>query len=171
MTREALCQIVCLWLAGVERAIFEVSVIRSQIMITRSNAMGSGLVRRLCSCLALVALGFALLMPLPAMALPAMAPSAIAMPLSAKAMIVDHRYIPIALATMDNKADAKAKEVEGKLESAYGELTGDTGHQIKGKAKQVQASAMNAAENLKKGTKSVAQKIGDAATGKAKDHG
>ena len=132
--------------------------------------MGSGLVRRLCSCLALVALGFALLMPLPAMALPAMAPSAIAMPLSAKAMIVDHRYIPIALATMDKKADAKAKEVEGKLESAYGELTGDTGHQIKGKAKQVQASAMNAAENLKEGTKSVAHKIGDAATGKTDAH-
>ena len=132
--------------------IFEVSIIRSQIMITRSNAMELNLFRRLFSCLALIAVGFALLMPLPAMALPVM-------PLSA-----------IALATMDNKADAKAKEVEGKLESAYGELTGDTGHQIKGKAKQVQASAMNAAENLKEGTKSVAQKIGDAATGKAKDH-
>jgi uncharacterized protein YjbJ (UPF0337 family) len=157
MTREALRQIVCLWLAGVERAIFEVSIIRSQIMITRSNAMGSGLVRRLCYCLALATVGFSLLMPLPAMA-----------------MTADRRFIPIALATMDNKADAKAKakakEVEGKLESAYGELTGDTGHQIKGKAKQVQASAMNAAENLKEGTKSVGRKIGDAATGKAKDH-
>jgi uncharacterized protein YjbJ (UPF0337 family) len=85
-------------------------------------------------------------------------------------MTVDHHYIPIALATMDHKADAKAKEVEGKLESAYGELTGDTGHQIKGKAKQVQASAMNAAENLKEGTKSVAHKIGDAATGKTDAH-
>jgi hypothetical protein len=169
MTREALRQIAFLWLAGVERAIFEVSVIRNQIMITRLNDMGLGLIRRLFSCLALAALGFALLMPLPAIAaLPAMALPA--MPLSAMAMTVDHRYVPIALATMDNKADAKAKEVEGKLESAYGELTGDTGHQIKGKAKQVQASAMNAAENLKEGTKSVAQKIGDAATGKAKDH-
>jgi hypothetical protein len=29
---------------------------------------------------------------------------------------------------------------------------------------------MNAAENLKQGTKSVVHKIGDAATGKAKDH-
>ena len=127
-------------------------------MITRLNAMGLGLIGRLFSFLALAALGLTLLMPLPAMALPAIATT------------VDHRYIPIALATMDHKADAKAKEVEGKLESAYGELTGDTGHQIKGKAKQVQASAMNAAENLKEGTKSVGQKIGDAATGKAKDH-
>jgi len=64
---------------------------------------------------------------------------------------------------MSNSADAKAKEVEGKLESAAGELTGDVGHQIKGKAKQVQASAMNAVENLKEGTKSVANAIGNAA--------
>jgi uncharacterized protein YjbJ (UPF0337 family) len=64
---------------------------------------------------------------------------------------------------MSNPADAKAKEVEGKLESAAGELTGDVGHQIKGKAKQVQASAMNAVENLKEGTKSVANAIGNAA--------
>jgi uncharacterized protein YjbJ (UPF0337 family) len=168
MTREALRKIACLWLAGVERAIFEVSIIRSQIMIARSNAMGLNLVRRLYSFLALAALGLSLLMPLPAMALPAIPLPAMALP--DIAMTVDHRYIPIALATMDNKADAKAKEVEGKLESAYGELTGDTGHQIKGKAKQVQASAMNAAENLKEGTKSVAHKIGDAATGKTKDH-
>jgi uncharacterized protein YjbJ (UPF0337 family) len=64
---------------------------------------------------------------------------------------------------MSNPADAKAKEVEGKLESAAGELTGDVGHQIKGKAKQVQASAMNAVENLKEGTKSVAHAISNAA--------
>ena len=64
---------------------------------------------------------------------------------------------------MSNPADAKAKEVEGKLESAAGELTGDVGHQIKGKAKQVQASAMNVVENLKEGTTSVANAIGNAA--------
>jgi uncharacterized protein YjbJ (UPF0337 family) len=127
-------------------------------VIEKFKFMGPCLVNRLVSFLALTAVGFALLMPLPAMALPTMAISA------------DHRFIPIALATMDHKADAKAKEVEGKLESAYGELTGDAGHQIKGKAKQVQASAMNAAEHLKEGTKSVGQKIGDAATGKTKDH-
>ena len=64
---------------------------------------------------------------------------------------------------MSNPADAKSKEVEGRLESAAGELTGDVGHQIKGKAKQVQASAMNAVENLKEGTKSVAHAISNAA--------
>ena len=137
-------------------------------MIEKFKFMGPCLVNRFVSFLALTAVGLALLMPLPAMALPAMALPAMALP--TMAISADHRFIPIALATMDHKADAKAKEVEGKLESAYGELTGDTGHQIKGKAKQVQASAMNAAENLKEGTKSVGQKIGDAATGKTKDH-
>jgi uncharacterized protein YjbJ (UPF0337 family) len=132
-------------------------------VIEKFKFMGPCLVNRFVSFLALTAVGFALLIPLPAVALPAMA-------LPTMAISADHRFIPIALTTMDHKADAKAKEVEGKLESAYGELTGDTGHQIKGKAKQVQASAMNAAENLKEGTKSVGQKIGDAATGKTKDH-
>jgi uncharacterized protein YjbJ (UPF0337 family) len=132
-------------------------------VIEKFKFMGPCSVNRFVSFLALTAVGFALLIPLPAVALPAMA-------LPTMAISADHRFIPIALATMDHKADAKAKEVEGKLESAYGELTGDTGHQIKGKAKQVQASAMNAAENLKEGTKSVGQKIGDAATGKTKDH-
>ncbi|WP_254979024.1 CsbD family protein [Cyanobium sp. ATX 6A2] len=72
-------------------------------------------------------------------------------------------YSPITLSTMSNRADAKAKEAEGRLESAYGDLTGDTGHQIQGKAKQVQGSAMNAAEDLKAGAKSAAQKVADAA--------
>lgn len=69
---------------------------------------------------------------------------------------------PIAIATMSNKMTAKAKEAEGKLESAYGEITGDAGHQVKGKAKQVQASAMNATEAVKDGTKAVARKASDA---------
>jgi uncharacterized protein YjbJ (UPF0337 family) len=73
-----------------------------------------------------------------------------------------HRFpIPSTFITMSNKADAAAKNVEGKLESAYGDLTGDTGHQIKGKAKQVQASAMNAAEDIKEGAKTVGKKIAD----------
>lgn len=70
---------------------------------------------------------------------------------------------PIAIATMTKKSDAAAKDAEGKLESAYGELTGDAGHQIKGKAKQVQASAMNAAEDIKEGARSAAKKVSEAA--------
>jgi len=75
---------------------------------------------------------------------------------------------PIVIATMSDKMSAKAKETEGKLESAYGEITGDTGHQVKGKAKQVQASAMNAAEAVKDGTKAAARKASDA-TGRLAD--
>jgi uncharacterized protein YjbJ (UPF0337 family) len=77
--------------------------------------------------------------------------------------VTSHRLpIPNTFITMSNKADAAAKNAEGKLESALGDLTGDTGHQIKGKAKQVQASAMNAAEDIKEAAKSVGEKIADA---------
>jgi uncharacterized protein YjbJ (UPF0337 family) len=65
---------------------------------------------------------------------------------------------------MSNRLDAQSKDAEGKLESAYGDLTGDTGHKVQGKAKQVQASAMNAAEDLKEGAKSAAKKVADAAS-------
>jgi uncharacterized protein YjbJ (UPF0337 family) len=64
--------------------------------------------------------------------------------------------------TMSSKVDAAAKDAEGKLESAYGDLTGDKGHQVKGKAKQVQASAMNVAEDVKESARSAGKKIADA---------
>jgi uncharacterized protein YjbJ (UPF0337 family) len=70
---------------------------------------------------------------------------------------------------MSDKSKANAIDAEGKLESAYGELTGDLGHQIKGKAKQVQASAMNATDNLKEGAKVIKEKIRDAASQVADD--
>jgi zinc and cadmium transporter len=70
---------------------------------------------------------------------------------------------PIAIATLSNKMNAKAKETEGKLESAYGELSGNAGHQIQGKAKQVQASGMRTAEAVKDGTRSAARQTSDAA--------
>ena len=66
------------------------------------------------------------------------------------------------LNVMSEKSKANAIDAEGKLESAYGELTGDLGHQVKGKAKQVQASAMKAGEDLKEDAQSVAKKVGDA---------
>ncbi|MCP9797502.1 MULTISPECIES: CsbD family protein [Cyanophyceae] len=72
---------------------------------------------------------------------------------------------------MSNKADAAAKDAEGKLESALGELTGDTGHQVKGKAKQVQASVMNAAEDLKDSARSMAKQVSEAAARLADDKG
>lgn len=66
------------------------------------------------------------------------------------------------LATMSNQAKAMAKDTEGKLEAAYGDATGNMGRQVKGKAKQVQASAMKTGDDLKEGAKSVAKKVDDA---------
>jgi uncharacterized protein YjbJ (UPF0337 family) len=90
-------------------------------------------------------------------------------PSPAQAVVNIHAPFPIAFAAMSNKFDAAAKDAEGKLESAYGELTGDTGHQIKGKAKQVQASAMNTAEDLKQGAKAAAKKVSEI-SGQAADN-
>lgn len=84
-------------------------------------------------------------------------------PLPAKAFSANQNPRPIAIATMTKNNDAAAKDAEGKLESAYGELTGDVGHQIKGKAKQVKASAMSAAEDIKEGAKSITEKVSEAA--------
>ena len=61
------------------------------------------------------------------------------------------------VASLSGKAKAAAKDTEGKLESAYGDLSGDQGRQIKGAAKQVQGSAMNAGEDIKEAVKSVAK--------------
>ncbi|MEA5391219.1 CsbD family protein [Cyanobium gracile UHCC 0139] len=102
--------------------------------------------QRLFTLASMAAMVISLMIQWPAMAMASHAPS----------------LTPVALATMSDKMSAKAKEAEGKMESAYGEITGDTGHQVKGKAKQVQASAMNAAEAVKDGTRDVARKASDA---------
>jgi len=104
----------------------------------------------------LVITTMSLLKPLPAMAL--VSPLT---PGSYAVATVSMATVPV-VASMSNQAKAAAKDTEGKLEAAYGDLTGNTGRQIKGKGKQVQASAMNAGEDLKEGAKSVAKKVGDA---------
>ena len=76
----------------------------------------------------------------------------------AMAMTSHSFFTSTTFGAMSDKLDAAAKDAEGKLESAYG----DTGHQIKGKAKQVQASAMNVAEDVKQGARSAGKKIADA---------
>ena len=70
---------------------------------------------------------------------------------------------------MFSKVDAAAKDAEGRLEAHIGDITGDTGHQIKGKAKQVQASAMDAREDLKQAAQSVAKNVSHAAQKVADD--
>jgi uncharacterized protein YjbJ (UPF0337 family) len=75
------------------------------------------------------------------------------------ARTTDSHLNPYTFGAMNNNAKATVKDVEGKLESALGELTGDPDHQVKGKVKQVHASAMKTAETLKEGAQSVAQKM------------
>jgi uncharacterized protein YjbJ (UPF0337 family) len=60
-------------------------------------------------------------------------------------------------------SDADAKDVEGKLQAAIGELSGDAGDKLKGDAKQVQAAAMRVGEAVEEGIKSLADKVRDRA--------
>jgi uncharacterized protein YjbJ (UPF0337 family) len=85
------------------------------------------------------------------------------MPLPAVAITSNHAITPQIFATMAQKMDAKAKETEGNVQSAYGEITGKPREQIKGKVKQVQGSAKGAQQDIKQGAKSIAEKVSDAA--------
>ncbi|MFO8037905.1 MAG: CsbD family protein [Sodalinema sp.] len=48
-----------------------------------------------------------------------------------------------------NRAEATAKEVEGKVQESVGNVTGDRQDEIMGKAKQAQGQVRNAAEDVK----------------------
>lgn len=50
---------------------------------------------------------------------------------------------------MEEKVKAAAKNVEGKLQEAKGNVTGDTKDQLEGKAKQGEARVRNAGEDVK----------------------
>jgi uncharacterized protein YjbJ (UPF0337 family) len=51
--------------------------------------------------------------------------------------------------SIENRAKAAAKNVEGKVEEAAGKLTDNHEAQAKGKAKQVEADLRNASEDVK----------------------
>ena len=51
--------------------------------------------------------------------------------------------------SLEDKLKATAKNIEGKIQEAVGEVTGDPETKAQGKAKQVQASVMHAVENVK----------------------
>lgn len=50
---------------------------------------------------------------------------------------------------MFNRAKAMSKDIEGKTQEAYGNLTGDPKNQMMGKAKQLEGQARNAVEDIK----------------------
>lgn len=51
--------------------------------------------------------------------------------------------------SLEEKAKATAKNVEGKAQEALGNVTGDPEDQIKGKAKQAEGEARHAKEDIK----------------------
>lgn len=55
--------------------------------------------------------------------------------------------------SLEERAKAAAKNVEGKVQDAASKVTGDPADQAAGKAKQVEAQARNAKEDMKDSAK------------------
>ncbi len=51
--------------------------------------------------------------------------------------------------SVEDRAKATAKNIEGKVQDAVGDLTGDPKAQAEGKAKQAEAKVRHAAEDVK----------------------
>ena len=51
--------------------------------------------------------------------------------------------------SLENKAKATAKNVEGKVQDAVGNLTGDPQDQAEGKEKQAEAKVLHTVEDVK----------------------
>lgn len=64
--------------------------------------------------------------------------------------------------SLEDKIKASAKDAEGRLQAAAGEVTGDDRMKAEGQAKQVQAHLMDAAGALKDKVKQAAEAVGDA---------
>jgi uncharacterized protein YjbJ (UPF0337 family) len=50
---------------------------------------------------------------------------------------------------IEDRVEATAKNIEGKVQEAVGDFTGDPSDQAEGKAKQVEARARHAKEDVK----------------------
>ncbi len=57
--------------------------------------------------------------------------------------------------SMKDKAKATAKNIEGKVQEAVGDLTGDPKTQAEGKAKQAEAKVRHAVEDVKDQAKEI----------------
>jgi uncharacterized protein YjbJ (UPF0337 family) len=60
--------------------------------------------------------------------------------------------------SLQDKAKATAKNVEGKVQEAVGDMTGDPKTQAEGQAKQVEAKVRHAAEDVKDEAKKIINK-------------
>ena len=54
-----------------------------------------------------------------------------------------------------NKANATAKNIEGKAQETMGNITGDTQDQVEGRAKQAEARILHTVEDVKDEVKKV----------------
>jgi uncharacterized protein YjbJ (UPF0337 family) len=64
--------------------------------------------------------------------------------------------------SLEDKIRATAKDAEGKLQAAAGDLTGDDRLKAEGEAKQLQADVIDAAGILKDKAQQAASAVGDA---------
>ena len=67
--------------------------------------------------------------------------------------------------TLEDKIKATAKDAEGRLQAAAGEITGNEQMQVEGEAKQVQAQLIDAAGTVKDKVQQVAASVGEALDG------
>ena len=67
--------------------------------------------------------------------------------------------------SLEDKIKATAKDAEGRLQAAAGDLTGDDQMKVEGQAKQVQAQLMDAAGSLKDKVQQAAASVGEAIDG------
>lgn len=67
--------------------------------------------------------------------------------------------------TLEDKIKATAKDAEGRLQAAAGDITGDDQMKVEGQAKQVQAHVMDAAGTLKDKVQQAAASVGEAIDG------
>ncbi|MFM9263863.1 CsbD family protein [Tychonema sp. BBK16] len=58
----------------------------------------------------------------------------------------------------EDRAKAIGKNVEGKVQEVFGNITGNKKDQVEGKAKQAEAAARHAAEDLKNAVKDITGK-------------
>jgi uncharacterized protein YjbJ (UPF0337 family) len=67
--------------------------------------------------------------------------------------------------SLEDKIKATAKDAEGRLQAAAGDITGDDQMKVEGQAKQVQAHVMDAAGTLKDKVQQAAASVGEAIDG------
>ncbi|MEN9221835.1 MAG: CsbD family protein [Thermostichus sp. BF3_bins_97] len=63
--------------------------------------------------------------------------------------------------SLEKRVEATAKNLEGKIQEAGGELTGDQREKLEGKAKQAEAAARHVVEDIREPIKDVVDDVMD----------